>query len=79
MRGAPIGVRSDAVEGHRVGITLLQPPRGERWRAVECDGVGGRVEVRPSNGVANFNGERRWGETESADIDRVVGHDDGRA
>ena len=45
--GAPVGVRSDAVEVHRVGITLSQPLGGERWRAVECDGVGGGVEVRP--------------------------------
>ena len=71
MRGAHIGKRSDAVEGHRMGAALLQPSRGERCRAVERDGVGGGVEVRPCDGVASLNGERRWGEAKSADVDRV--------
>ena len=58
MRGTYIGVGSDAVEGHRVGVALLQHPRGERWRAAESDGVAGRVEVCPCDSVANLNGER---------------------
>ena len=54
-----------------MGAALLQPFRGERWRAVERDGVGSGVEVRPCDGVANLNGKRRWGEAKSADVDRV--------
>ena len=57
MRGAHIGVRSDAVEEHRVSVAVLQFFGGEGCGAVECDGVDSRVKVPPCDSVANSNGQ----------------------
>ena len=53
--GAYVGISPDGIEGRRMGVTLLQPRRGERRRPTKRDGVNRRVQVCPCDSVANSN------------------------